>query len=71
MKKHFYDKCDGGICLKCDCCTHPSCCPQNEECNGHNWDFLSRLPTLDSGPRNHIDILGEWKMALGERDEVV
>jgi hypothetical protein len=43
MKKHFYDNCDHGICLNCDRCTRPECCEQFEECDGHNWDFLTRL----------------------------
>lgn len=44
MTKHFYDKCDGGLCLNCDHCTYPDCCIQTEECEGHNWDFLRRTP---------------------------
>lgn len=44
IKNHFYDRCDGGICLNCDKCTYPDCCSQTEECEGHNWDFLNRTP---------------------------
>jgi hypothetical protein len=40
MTKHYYDNCDDGICLRCDYCRDPKCCPQSEECDGHNWDFL-------------------------------
>lgn len=41
--EHYYDRCDGGICLKCDQCLHKTCCPQTEECTGKNWEFLDRL----------------------------
>lgn len=44
MKNHYFDGCNGGICLNCDLCRDPSCCPQTEECHGHNWDFLNRTP---------------------------
>lgn len=44
IKQHYYDNCDGGVCMNCDRCTYPHCCIQTEECDGHNWDFLNRTP---------------------------
>jgi len=32
MNKHIYDDCNGGICIKCNACKHPGCCPQLDEC---------------------------------------
>lgn len=30
--------------MNCDRCTHPDCCLQAAECDGHNWDFMQRTP---------------------------
>jgi len=42
--RHFYDGCDGGICLSCDRCLRETCCLQTEECDGQNWNFINRTP---------------------------
>lgn len=60
--KHFYDRCDGGICLKCDKCQREGCCSQTEVCDGQNWSFMhtpificpNRFDSKDIGhPINH------------------
>lgn len=37
MSNHHYDRCDDGICMKCDRCQRSECCEQTEECKGQNW----------------------------------
>lgn len=34
--EHLRDDCDGGICVKCNRCTHPECCPQGP-CPEKHW----------------------------------
>lgn len=42
MKNHYFDGLM--ICLKCDMCEDPNCCPDTiRDCDGKNWEFMNRM----------------------------